>query len=106
MSSENRRTLPAIIMPMVSGVLFFGVLMGLSVGFVMLNARLSPQVPWFPLPVILLLWAGAVWAERRWQIGLTDRPAMDTGRMVLLSIAVTVLGLAACALQGAWILVV
>lgn len=102
MSAESRRTLPAVIMPAISAVLFFGVLMGISMGLVTLNARLSPQIPWFPLPVILLLWTAALWAERRWQIGLAARPAMDTGRTVLLTVAVTVLGLAACVLQGAF----
>jgi len=102
MAVDKRRNLSAIIMPVISGVLFFGVLMGISLALVMINARLSPQIPWFPLPVILLLWAGALWAERRWQIGLTDKPAMATGRMIVLTVAVTVLGVAACLLQGAW----
>jgi membrane protease YdiL (CAAX protease family) len=47
-------------------VLGVGFALGLAVG----NARLTPAVPWFPLPVIAGLCAFAAWFHHRWDIGL------------------------------------
>lgn len=83
------------------GLLFFGVSMAVAIGLVMLNARISPDLPWFPLPVLLLLSAVSVWAGRRWDIGLPGRPVGSAAQTWGLTLAVGVLGVTLCLLQGA-----
>jgi membrane protease YdiL (CAAX protease family) len=80
-------------------VLFIGA-MALCLGLVTANARLSPGVVWFPAPVLTLIVAVAVWAERRFGIGLHQPVPLD-GRTALLTLAIGVAGVAACVFQGA-----
>lgn len=101
MSDRRQNILIALGLPALIGILFFGVLMGVSMALVMLNARVSPALPWFPLPVIALLFAAAVWAERRWHIGFSTPLKVSAGRATVLAIAAAVLGVTACILQGA-----
>ena len=74
--------------------------MGAAIGTVVLNAQVSPSVPWFPLPVTVLLFAAAWFVERRWGIGLSDGGPKPAGRVYALAGALTVAGVAACAVQG------
>lgn len=80
-------------------VLFVGA-MGLCIGLVFANARISPQLVWFPLPVLALIVAVATWCEREFRIGLRGPVPLD-GRTLLLTAGVAVAGVAACVLQGA-----
>ena len=34
------------------------------------NAQLTPDVPWFPIPVLAVLVALVIWMDRKWSIGL------------------------------------
>lgn len=80
-------------------VLFIGA-MGLCIGLVFANAKLSPGLPWFPLPVLALIVAVAAWSERQFGIGL-QRPVPLDARTLLMTAGVAVFGVAACVLQGA-----
>lgn len=80
-------------------VLFIGA-MGLCIGLVFANARVSPALPWFPLPVLGLIVAVAVWSERQFGIGLPRAVPLDA-RTLLMTAGITVSGVAACVLQGA-----
>jgi membrane protease YdiL (CAAX protease family) len=80
-------------------VLFIGA-MGLCIGLVFANARVSPGLPWFPLPVLGLIVAVAVWSERQFGIGL-QRPVPLDARTLLMTAGVAVFGVAACVFQGA-----
>lgn len=80
-------------------VLFIGA-MGLCIGLVFANARVSPGIPWFPLPVLALIVAVAAWSERQFGIGL-QRPVPLDARTLLMTAGVAVFGVAACVFQGA-----
>lgn len=52
------------------GVAFFVAAVGLTLGLAMYNARVMPAVPWFPVPVLGVLFAAVFWLNRRFAIGL------------------------------------
>lgn len=80
-------------------VLFVGA-MGLCIGLVFANARVSPGLLWFPLPVLALIVAVAIWSERQFDVGL-KRPVPLNTRTLLMTAGVAVFGVAACVFQGA-----
>jgi membrane protease YdiL (CAAX protease family) len=47
-----------------AGLIYFTVLMGASQALVALNANLTPAVPWFPLPALLLVFIITRWVTR------------------------------------------
>ena len=98
----NREKFLIVFWAVVRAILFFAVVMGVSMGFVMLNADQSPDVIWFPVPVIGVLAGAIIWAQRRWDIGLAHPAGMPWGRVYAVGAAVTVLGLTVCILQGAY----
>ena len=61
----NTQTLKTLVSATVLTLLFFGVVMGAAMGCVTLNARWSPDLVWFPVPVIALLIITTLWAEKR-----------------------------------------
>ena len=78
--------------------------MGLCIGLVIVNASLSPELVWFPLPLIAVLVAVTVWSEQRFGIGLRNArqtSARSTGRSTAMAAGIAVAGVAACVLQGA-----
>lgn len=79
----------------------FGLAMGLAVVSVLLNARLLPAVPLFPLAVLAVVVGGTAWLNARAPLGLTAG-RLAAGRNWALTLAVVVLGVAACVLQGAF----
>jgi membrane protease YdiL (CAAX protease family) len=81
---------------------FFAVVMGLAMGAVMLNARWSPEIVWFPVPAIAVLVVATGWAERRWDIGLRPPAGLPWWRVCVVGIAVTLLGISVCVVQGAF----
>jgi membrane protease YdiL (CAAX protease family) len=91
---------PALIATLLALVVF-SVLMGVSIELAALNARLSPDLPWFGLPVALLLCGAAVLAERHVGIGLWHPPEPHEPRVYGLALAVCLLGTTVCVLQGA-----
>ncbi|TDJ44373.1 MAG: CPBP family intramembrane metalloprotease [Gammaproteobacteria bacterium] len=97
MNSKQVRTVVGSIL---LGLVFFGVVMGISMSLVMLNASQSPQIVWFPLPATAVL-AGAIWwAQRRWGIGLEHPRDVPWARVYAIGFALTVLGLTVALVQG------
>lgn len=96
----NTQTLRTLVSATVVSLVFFAVIMGVSMGMVMLNARWSPNLVWFPLPVIALLAGSIYWAEKRWGIGLSHPADMPWGRVYAIGIALTVFGACVAATQG------
>jgi membrane protease YdiL (CAAX protease family) len=82
-------------------VVVFGLAMGLAVGSVLLNARLLPAVPLFPLAVVAVVVGSTAWLDARAPLGLTAG-RLPPGRNWALTAAVVALGVAACVLQGAF----
>lgn len=85
------------------GLLYFGAVMGAAIGVISFNAGQTPDVVWFPLPVTIIL-ALALWlAERYGKIGLRwPQPAarVTVPQGYAIGVALTTLGVAACAVQG------
>lgn len=96
----NTQTLQALASAVVLSLVFFAVVMGLSMTSVMFNARWSPDLVWFPLPVIAVLVGSIYWAERRWHIGLSNPADVPWGRVYAIGIALTVFGVCVAAIQG------
>ncbi|MBM4197752.1 MAG: hypothetical protein FJ197_11800 [Gammaproteobacteria bacterium] len=96
----NAQTLRVLVSAVALSLLFFAVLMGVSMASVMFNARWSPDLVWFPVPVIAILAVAVYWAERRWNIGLTHPAGMPWGRVYAIGIALTVFGVCVGAVNG------
>ncbi len=64
----------ATALPILGGLAFFSIPMGISQGLVAWNAAISPTVPWFPVPALGLVLAASWWVNRRWPVRL-GRPA-------------------------------
>jgi membrane protease YdiL (CAAX protease family) len=96
----NGKTLWTVLGAVLIGLVYFGVVMGASMGLVMLNANASPQFVWFPLPVLAILVGAMLWAQRRWDIGLSHPAGVPWARVYVIGIALTALGMAAAVVQG------
>ena len=87
---------------LIRGFLFFAVVMGVAMTCVTANASLSPNIVWFPVPAVAVL-AGAVWwAQQRWDIGLKSPADVPWGRIYVVGVALTLLGVSVCVVQGAF----
>ncbi len=56
------------------GLVYFNVLMGVSMQVAMFNAGWSPTVPWFPIPLLALIWLVTWWVKGRWNLRLSVPP--------------------------------
>ncbi|HJP38369.1 MAG: type II CAAX endopeptidase family protein [Gammaproteobacteria bacterium] len=81
-----------IVFPVLRGLVFFAGLMGISQGLVAWNAALSPGIPWFPVPALVLVIAATWWVNRRWPIHLA-RPAGGRAYVVILLATYAVISL-------------
>ncbi len=96
----NTQMLRTLVIAVLLSLVFFAVVMGVSMACVMFNARWTPDLVWFPLPVIALLVGSLYWAEKRWQIGLSRRTDVPWGRVYVVGIALTIFGVCVAATQG------
>lgn len=95
---QIRATVTAIIITM----LFFSAVMAVGIGLVVLNERSAPDFPWFPIPIIALLIAAIVGMQRWRPIGLAIPNDVPWGRVYGFAVAITVVGIVVCILQGAY----
>ncbi len=98
----NRQQIRAIVIAIVISMLFFSVVMVLGMGLVVLNERSAPDFPWFPIPIIGLLVAAIVGMQRWRPIGLAIPTDVPWGRVYGFAVAITVVGIVVCILQGAY----
>lgn len=96
----NTQMLRTLITAVALSLVFFAVVMGVSMTCVMLNARWSPDIVWFPLPVVALLVGSIYWAEKRWQIGLSRPASVPWARVYAIGVAITIFGVCVAATQG------
>ncbi len=98
----NRQQIWEVVVAIVVAMLFLNVVMGLGIGLVVFNERSAPDFPWFPIPLILLLIA-AVAGMHRWRsIGLTIPNDVPWRLVYGFALAITVVGIVVCILQGAY----
>lgn len=55
------------------GTFIFVCLVAFSILTAQLNADNWPTVPWFPIPVLAVVFGVMLWCDRRWNIGLRNR---------------------------------
>jgi len=91
-----------VVLAIVLGLGSFMLFMGTSMGLVAVNARLTPDHAWFPLPALALCLGFAVFAERRWHIGLSHPAGVPWARVYLLAFTTTAVGVCVAILQGAF----
>ena len=96
----NTQMLRTLAIAVVLALVFFAVVMGVSMACVMFNARWTPDLVWFPLPVIAVLVGSIYWAEKRWHLGLSHAADVPWGRVYVIGIALTVFGVCVAATQG------
>jgi len=88
----GRKQVLVLLGAVISGLLYFGVLMGMSQGLVALNEKVTPDFPWYPLPALLLIGLTTWWLRRYWDIRLV-RPA--AGSMATTRVKIYAFGLLA-----------
>ncbi|MDP6616006.1 MAG: CPBP family intramembrane metalloprotease [Gammaproteobacteria bacterium] len=96
----NAQTLRTLVGSVVVSLVFFAVVMGISMVCVSFNARWSPDVVWFPVPVIVLLVVSTIWAEKRWHIDLSHPTGISRTQMYAVGVALTVFGVCVTSTQG------
>lgn len=98
---QYSRALP-VLAAVAGGLLFFVGAVALILGIGLYNARVTPGWPWFPLPVLTLLFA-AVWLLHN-KVGIGLGPVANPRRGMLLLFAVTSMVAAHCllVLEGAF----
>ncbi len=80
--------LTAIFWPILRGLVFFMMLMGISQGLVALNANLSPAIPWFPIPALVIIFLATGWVCSRWPIRLIQ-PVVPLTRAYAFALLIT-----------------
>lgn len=86
----------------VGGLVFFVAAVFFSIGLAQLNADWSPALPWFPIPVLGVLFGAVYWINRRWDIGLAIPPGTRWSLIVTFAIASMIASHAVLILEGAW----
>lgn len=84
------------------GLLLFALLIGLSQGLVAVNARLSPQTPWFPVPALAIV-AFVIWlVNRRLNIRLAIPAGVPWGRAYGFALLATLGAMCLSVLEAAY----
>lgn len=81
----NRKQWLGLGLVVLGGLVYFNVLMGITMGLVFFNAKASPGVAWFPLPVLALIVAVTWWVRGRWDIRLRVPANVPWGRVYAFS---------------------
>lgn len=82
------------------GFLFFFTAVAVILGLGLFNARVSPAVPWFPIPVLLLLYLSVRWIDRRWHIGLALPPGRRWWAVALFAVLVMIAARCLAVIEG------
>lgn len=72
-SSELR----AAVLSVIVGLAYFMLLIGGTQGLVALNANVSPRLPWFPLPALIVILLVTRWLNSRWDLRLRHPPSVS-----------------------------
>jgi len=102
MTKQWQQTLGTTFAGIAGGLLFFVAAVAFTLGMAMLNARLTPAVPWFSLPVLLTLGLVIYWIDRRWDIGLALPARPRWWPIVLFAVAAMIACRCLSILEGAW----
>ncbi len=82
--------------------LLFMLLVALSLLTAQFNADHQPALPWFPIPVLAVVFAVAWWCDRRWEIGLRTPCRAPISLIAAFAIASNIAAHAVWVLEKAW----
>ena len=80
------------------GSFLFMALVGVSIFTAQFNADITPTIPWFPIPVLGIVFGVTWWCHRRWDIGLNDPLKAPAGLIIAFAVVSMV------AVRALWIL--
>jgi membrane protease YdiL (CAAX protease family) len=83
------RKLFRLIGALAAGLAYFAILMGLSMALAGVNASVSPNIPWFPLPALVGITAVTIWVQRYWPLRLNRPSPTHTHRLYALALCAT-----------------
>jgi membrane protease YdiL (CAAX protease family) len=84
------------------GLVYFNVLMGVSMQVAIFNANWSPTVPWFPIPLLALICLVTWWIKGRWNLRLTAPPSVPWIRIYAFSFLAMFAAKSIKGLEGAY----
>lgn len=84
------------------GSVFFVGAISYTLALAQWNAQVSPNIPWFPLPVLGVLLVLVFWIDRRWPIGLVLPKAAPWGKIAIFAVASMVAGHCVLILEAAF----
>jgi membrane protease YdiL (CAAX protease family) len=99
MTSKQFLTLAATVL---GGLVYFNVLMGVSMQVAFFNVDWSPTVPWFPIPLLALIWLVTWWIKGRWNVRLTAPPNVSWARIYAFSFLAMLAAKTIKGLEGAY----
>ena len=85
---------------LIRGLLFFVVLMGVSLSLIFLNAGRTPAVPWFPVPVLIIIGGATYLAHRRWDIRIGPSQNVSWLMILVFGALLTIGSVCVSILQG------
>jgi membrane protease YdiL (CAAX protease family) len=84
------------------GTVIFVCLVAFSILTAQFNADTWPTVPWFPVPVIAVVFGVMFWCDRRWDIGLRNRCKAPIPLIVAFAVASNIAAQAIWMLEKTW----
>ena len=82
-------------------LIFFG-LVAFSLGTAQFNADTMPGLPWFPLPVLAVVFGVTWWCDRRWDIGLRNPCKAPVALVAAFAIVSIIASRSVWVLEKAW----
>jgi len=98
----NAKNLLTIVLVILGGFVFFNVLMGISMYLVFLNVDVTPTLPWFPIPALVLIVVATWLLNRRWDIRLSVPANVPWVRVYAFSFLAMLAAKCIKALEGAY----
>ncbi len=98
----NGKKLLTIVLVILGGLVFFTVLMRTSMSLVFLNLNVTPALPWFPIPALVLIVVATWLVNRRWNIRLTLPDNVPWARVYAFSFLAMLAAKCIKALEGAY----
>ena len=98
----TRQQLGMLALALLRGLLYFTVLIGISQALVALNANLSPDIPWFPIPALGVIWIVTLWVKRRWDLRLAPPTGIAAGKVYAVALLATVAGMSVSVIEAAY----
>ena len=102
-TASNRSTaIKVSLAAILGGTLLFVALVTVSLGIAQFNANTMPGLPWFPVPVLAIVFGVFWWCDRRWGIGLRTPLKAPVMLIAAFAVAATIAARSVWVLEKAW----